>query len=90
MTKKDYELIAASLYIAWRSAKSDEERFGVVLARDNILATLQDNKPKFDRNKFLQACGIGSREYPEGIETPAQVARFSELYKGYTNKDYQD
>lgn len=56
MTKKDYELIASviySLYLGhtdWtRSCEQVTSRFADKLA---------ENNPKFNRSKFLQACGI--------------------------------
>lgn len=56
MTKKDYELIANviySLYLghnSWtRNAEQVTSRFADRLAEHN---------PKFDRTKFLKACGI--------------------------------
>lgn len=56
MTKKDYELIASviySLYLGhenWnRNAEQVASRFADMLSEKN---------PKFNRSKFLQACGI--------------------------------
>lgn len=49
MTKKDYELIAASI----RKHGNNKE----VLALD-LAARLQCENPHFDRARFLKACGF--------------------------------
>lgn len=63
MTKKDYELIAQSV---WRSgyikdsnkikqqAKSDMQRLIAI----DLASSLADQNKKFDRSKFLTACGV--------------------------------
>lgn len=63
MTKKDFDAVGAGLVMAQRNAKTSEEKFGVKLATNNILSVLQDAYPRFDRTKFLQACGIEACEY---------------------------
>lgn len=63
MTKKDYILIASTLEYCYKlaelqplpkRAKSDVVR-QVALELANTLA---ENNPKFDRNRFLKACGM--------------------------------
>jgi len=59
MTRKDYELIAETfrdmlaVAVLW-----DDEAKGIgAIAR--VLATrLEEDNPRFDRDKFLNACGV--------------------------------
>lgn len=55
MTKKDYELIASAFRYGNTIPANENQLYWIV----DLLATklLKDN-PRFDRNKFLQACGI--------------------------------
>jgi hypothetical protein len=65
MTKKDYVLIAESI---WRSgyikdknkvrqeAKEDIRRLIAI----DLASNLQQENPKFDRKKFMDACNISS------------------------------
>jgi hypothetical protein len=64
MTKKDYILIAATINA--RRPKQNESYYGLsvadaetlnALARDFAINLAVDN-PRFDRAKFLQACGV--------------------------------
>lgn len=65
MTKKDYELIAGAL---WRSHRAKSlignkvKRLaalqGIELVAIDLAATFANENYKFDRNKFLIACGI--------------------------------
>lgn len=52
MTKKDYELIAGT--IAKMKSLVGEQLYVADLFAD----TLAKHDPRFDRDKFLQACGI--------------------------------
>lgn len=54
MTKKDYELIAEVERNSYDVPYSINETSHIHRLAD----ALQANDPKFDRNKFLQACGI--------------------------------
>lgn len=70
MTKKDYELIAQALWTAkpsWDNAPyeynmNDIYKTGRINAWDNTCKTIcgffESNNPKFNRSKFLQACGL--------------------------------
>lgn len=70
MTKKDYELIAEYLVYAmpnWDNAPYEYEmndiyKTGRLNAWANTCKTLADglqqHNPKFDRSKFLKACGL--------------------------------
>lgn len=58
MTKKDYELVASTLYSegAWNSDDTPKSYFlGICYALADALAT---TNPRFDRAKFLAACGV--------------------------------
>jgi len=66
MTKKDYELIAMSV---WRSrhvtefTEKNQVRKQARLAMSKLIAsdlagTLSGDNPRFDQNRFLQACGV--------------------------------
>ena len=59
MTKKDYELIAEVLLNNVSGVAS--EPYAITLVNDMANA-LQDDNPKFDRNKFLIACGVETTE----------------------------
>jgi hypothetical protein len=70
MTDKDHELIATALNIAkpnWNIAPPAADMTYKICrenAWDNICRTLAErlalDDPKFDRDKFLTACGIGT------------------------------
>ena len=51
MTKKDFQAVADAI----RNATSDESSLAVVLAD-----TFEFAYPRFDRQRFLSACGISS------------------------------
>lgn len=65
MTRKDYELIAGAL---WRSNRAKSlignkvQRTaalqGIELVAIDLAATLANDNLRFDREKFLTACGI--------------------------------
>jgi hypothetical protein len=66
MTKKDYELIAGSV---WRSVRSYEwieknkvkreaKRNALHLVATDLSARLAHDNPKFDKDKFMTACGF--------------------------------
>jgi hypothetical protein len=58
MTDKQLRLITNGLHRAWLGAKTPEERFGVKLARDNILSLLEAEDVTFDTIRSLKDCGI--------------------------------
>lgn len=61
MTRKDYQLIAAVFQ------KANETLTGTGTDRETIIATIADDiadvlatdNPRFDRARFLKACGLG-------------------------------
>jgi hypothetical protein len=59
MTRKDYQLIANSILTA-RKVQSDIGEMYVSIAHlANTLATdLEIDNPRFDRARFLAACGV--------------------------------
>ena len=67
MTRKDYVLIAGKLYqakldILGKEAPSDHSNMldGVSLAAEHIADAMQIDNPRFDRERFLKACGVQS------------------------------
>lgn len=57
MTKKDYILIAGSLRMTdeW-TAKAIRRDLFIILC-ENLANSLQRDNPRFDRKRFLEACG---------------------------------
>lgn len=64
MTKKDYELIAEAIN---GTSYSDDGLDGLAYL---LAAKFESDNPRFNRNKFLQACGI---ETEPVIGTPESV-----------------
>jgi len=61
MTKKDYERIAKAVREAWECEKDDFDRTIGVSRVAHILAySLSNDNPRFDRERFLDACGFPS------------------------------
>jgi hypothetical protein len=63
MTRKDYIAIAAALHRAYREAgmhPGTDKMNGVLLAAHELSATLKADNPRFDLDKFLDAC-VGVR-----------------------------
>jgi len=64
MTKKDYELIAQSI---WRSGCIEDKNKVRQLARekirrliaDDLASSLANENPRFNKNEFMEACGLG-------------------------------
>jgi len=56
MTLKDYELIAGAI-AEERRAHSAPSRFGVDSTADAVASALARDNPRFDRERFLKACG---------------------------------
>ena len=57
MTRKDYVLLAESLK-ATICALNKTERTGALLAANEISHRLQQDNPRFERKRFLEACGM--------------------------------
>ena len=65
MTRKDYCAIAGAIRAAmehddWDVLGSTAIPFGVTLAADRIAEVLAANNPRFDRDRFMEACGCES------------------------------
>lgn len=62
LSKKDYELIAGALkhaYEAFDGRESEiESALGVEVAAINIARALSNDNPRFDKARFLAACGV--------------------------------
>jgi len=58
MTKKDYELIARGIKGVYMDCEDEIEQYAVSEVARSLSIDLQDDNPRFDRNKFLTACGI--------------------------------
>ena len=56
MTRKDYQLIA-DVFANFGKMIELEETIGADLAR-NLADALQADNPRFDRDRFLTACGV--------------------------------
>lgn len=74
MTKKDYELIAGCFRTdieGWREESGpvygQEAIDALTLNAVRLVNQLEKDNPKFDRDKFLQACGI-EKEFDEMTE----------------------
>lgn len=67
MTKKDYELIAGAIYRSVRvtqwtnknRVKREAELKALRLVATDLASSLAHENPKFDRKRFIEACGIG-------------------------------
>lgn len=61
MTKKDYELIARWLkYTMYDDGQvnTELEVAGIEQVCENLAIAFEQNNPKFNRSKFLKACGL--------------------------------
>lgn len=57
MTRKDYILLAEALKNAI-CALNKTERTGALLAANEISHRLKQDNPRFERKRFLEACGM--------------------------------
>lgn len=69
MRKKDYELIASSLHrckmvncqqLEGNRVKREAKNAMLRLVATDLATTLKDDNPRFDRQKFMKACGLDS------------------------------
>lgn len=60
MTRKDYIAIAAALVRASAASETDNQRRGVQRSALCIADVMAADNPRFDRAKFLAACGVRS------------------------------
>ena len=70
MTRKDYELIAGAVRDALHSARpwSEDKEDGIRLAVRSIADALAADNPRFDRSRFLAACGVAPAPASIGAE----------------------
>jgi hypothetical protein len=63
MTRNDYVAIAAALHrsgMAVRIGPKKTAEYAIGLVATDIAATLAADNPRFDRARFLKACGVQS------------------------------
>ena len=74
MTRKDYRILAEALREArpqtWPTNAGPWTR-----AVDNIAIALKADNPRFDRGKFLDACGM-TEDLVDGTPGPAKLAGY--------------
>lgn len=58
MNKKDFEMLAREL--AKVTAMDAPHSYGGTIAAQNIASALVHTNPRFDRARFLKACGVTS------------------------------
>lgn len=63
MTRKDYVAIAAAIHrtgMAITIGPKKSAEYTLKLAASDIAATMANDNPRFDRERFLKACGVQS------------------------------
>jgi hypothetical protein len=63
MTRKDYVAIAAAIHRTGMAVTIGEKKtaeYAIRLAAFDIAATMANDNPRFDRARFLKACGVQS------------------------------
>lgn len=63
MTRKDYEVIAAAMHrtgMAVNIGPKKSAEYALRLVALDIAATMANDNPRFDRARFLNACGVQS------------------------------
>lgn len=58
MTKKDYIALAAALKAEVDGSDNDYRTAGIEAAAKAMASVLRADNPRFDRDKFLAACGF--------------------------------
>ena len=61
MTRKDYVAIAAAFHrtgMAVNIGKRKTAEYAIRLAAIDVAATMAHDNPRFDRERFLKACGV--------------------------------
>lgn len=62
MTRKDYQLIASGFLDAVLRCKDPARRWGIYDGAAAVAARLERDNVRFDRDKFLAACGFPKEE----------------------------
>lgn len=52
MTRKDYELIAQAIANVWCDSEAQ------MAIAESLASELEQENPRFDRSRFLSACGV--------------------------------
>jgi hypothetical protein len=60
MTRKDYVMLAAAIKEAHAYAIDAARRLGVASAAHEVADAIARDNPRFDRDRFLKACGVAS------------------------------
>lgn len=60
MTKKDYETVAHVLHVVRGTAETAGERDAVETVAKMLCGPFLRENPRFDRARFLAACGVAS------------------------------
>lgn len=104
MTRKDYEMIAKAVRLAidynrqasQRMSASEEYRLAHVdyMVEDGVIATnlatlFQADNPKFDRERFLVACGIDNHIHNYVIQ-PDDTTACNSCGETYVRKEDSD
>lgn len=61
MTRKDYQLIARALKTQMELSRTNNEedgKFAVINIAFDLVEDLAKDNPRFDRDRFLEACGV--------------------------------
>ena len=76
MTKKDYQLIAGSLRMTneWNGGAIRRDLF--VILCENLANALNRDNPRFDHQRFLEACGIYTENCATCGETITHVGAY--------------
>jgi hypothetical protein len=64
MTRKDYVMIAEVIATSWHTSAETKRELAV-----NMAEALETDNPRFDREKFLRACGVNP-VFTERMFTP--------------------
>jgi len=56
MTRRDYELIADSIYTLWQV--DDADPYTLEEVAHELALSLSQNNPRFDALRFIKACGV--------------------------------
>jgi hypothetical protein len=63
MTKKDFKFIADQFKLLIDSAHHIEDETAYEMAAIHFSKTLSQTNPRFDRKRFVSACGINPEQY---------------------------
>jgi hypothetical protein len=82
MTKKDYELIAKAINwgVNGNTVVVDGDVHAIIY---NLANALENNNAKFDRDRFLTACGLPNISFSDEVQYMADLStpEGRELYK---------